>query len=77
MAYEALGRTRARALVPLLSLAAILWNAGLVVQFVMGYMDRQGMAWPLVLQNQLTRVPRGLPGIVQRLLTNRGSFYQP
>lgn len=77
VAYEWLRRTRLRVLVPVLSVVAILWNFGLIVQFVMEYMNRQGMAWPLVLKNQVLVVPRALPGIVYRLLTDRRSFYQP
>ncbi len=75
--YDRLATTRWRALAPLLSVLAIGWNAGLIVQFVMEYMNRQGMAWPLVLRNQFTAVPRGLPGIIRRVLTDRGSFYRP
>ncbi len=77
-AYDALWRSRVaalRALVPVLSLAAIAWNAGLLVQFVLEYMSRVRMEWPLVLQNQL-RLPGELPSIIRRLLTDRGSFYK-
>lgn len=77
VAYDALLRTRARALMPVLSLLAIWWNASLIVQFVMEYMSRQAMTWPLVLWNQFAVVPVKLPGIVWRLLTDRRSFYQP
>ncbi len=78
-AYEALGRARDgrwRLLVPALSLVAVAWNAGLIVQFVLEYMSRQRLEWPRVLLNQL-EIPGRLPGIVRRLLTDRGSFYRP
>lgn len=77
-AYDLLWRSRAvalRVLVPVLSLAVIAWNGGLIVQFVLEYMSRVRMEWPLVLQNQL-RLPGELPGIIHRLLTDRGSFYE-
>lgn len=77
IAYERLRQSRVALLVPLLSFLAIAWNAGLIVQFVMEYMNRQGMSWPLVARNQLLVVPRELPGIISRLLNDRKSFYQP
>lgn len=76
-AFERLQQSRAARLVPVISLIAILWNAGLIVQFVMEYMSRQGMSWPLVARNQFLVAPRELPGIVRRLLSDRKSFYEP
>lgn len=76
-AFERLRQSRAARLIPIVSLVAILWNAGLIVQFVMEYMNRQGMSWPLVARNQFVVVPRELPGILMRLVTNRNSFYEP
>lgn len=66
----------ARRWVPVFALAVILWNCGLIVQFVKQYMDRQQLEWPLVLVNQFTRVPRHLVGDLWRLIRDPGSFYQ-
>lgn len=79
-AYEALfvatrGRSLAwRAIVPVVSLLAICWNVGLIVQFVTLMMDRQRLEWPKVLLNQF-RIPFRLPTIIRQLLTDRSSFY--
>lgn len=62
--------------VPALALLAILWNGGLIVQFVKQYMDRQQLDWPLVLVNQFTQVPRHLAGDLWRFVRDPGSFYQ-
>jgi hypothetical protein len=62
--------------VPILAIAAILWNGGLIVQFVKQYMDRQQLEWPLVLVNQFTQVPRHLFGDLWRLIRAPNSFYQ-
>ena len=82
-AYEAiLAQARKRglgwqALVPLLSLLAICWNAGLIVQFVLAgeWMNRQLLVWPQNLINQF-RLPFELPSIVRQLITDRGAFYE-
>jgi len=81
-AYEALlsaGRSRPalrRALVPLISLLAIAWNAGLMIQFVLAepWMNRQLLEWPRVLVNQF-RLPAALPGIIRQFVNDKGSFY--
>lgn len=76
--YDRLLRSRApllRALVPALTLLAVAWNGGLIVQFVLEYMNRAKMEWPRVFVNQL-RLPGELPGIVRRFLTDRNSFYE-
>lgn len=65
-----------RVWVPALAVVAILWNCGLIVQFVKQYMDRQQLEWPLVLVNQFTTVPRHLAGDLWRLVRDPGSFYQ-
>lgn len=64
-----------RMLIPAVSVLAITWHLGLILQFVTLMMDRQKLEWPKVLLNQL-RLPLELPGIIRRLLTDRGSFYQ-
>lgn len=66
----------ARCWVPALAIIAILWNCGLIVQFVKQYMDRQQLEWPLVFVNQFTAVPRHLAGDLWRLIRDPGSFYQ-
>lgn len=62
--------------VPAIALLAILWNGGLIIQFVKQYMDRQQLEWPLVLVNQFTVVPRHFVGDIWRLIRAPGSFYQ-
>ena len=57
-------------------LLAIVWNGGLVIQFVRQYMDRQQLEWPLVLVNQFNVVPRHFVGDIWRLIRAPGSFYQ-
>ncbi len=64
-----------RAVVPTVSILAIAWHCGLIVQFVTLMMDRQKLEWPRVLVNQL-RLPGELPGIIRQLLTDPGSFYK-
>ena len=62
--------------VPILAALVILWNCGLIVQFVKLYMDRQQLEWPLVFVNQFTIVPRHLVGDLWRFVRDPGSFYQ-
>ncbi len=66
-----------RAIVPLLSILALCWNAGLMIQFVLAgeWMNRQMLTWPQNLVNQF-RIPFALPSILRQLLTDRGSFYE-
>ncbi len=64
-----------RALVPVLSLLGICWNAGLIVQFVTQLLDRQLLEWPRVLINQL-QLPFRLPGIIRQFLHDPGSWYE-
>ena len=64
-----------RALVPALTLLAIFWNVGLIIQFVTLQMDRQRLEWPKVLLNQL-QLPFRLPGIIRQFLDDPGSFYK-
>jgi hypothetical protein len=68
-------RDTIRLWVPIVVLAAILWNGGLIVQFVRLYMDRQQLDWPLVLTNQFTVVPRNLASDLWRFVQDPGSFY--
>jgi hypothetical protein len=68
--YEAVRRW-----VPIVVLVAILWNGGLIIQFVKQYMDRQQLEWPLFLVNQFTKVPRNLVGDLWRAIRDPSSFY--
>lgn len=69
-------RTILRWWVPALVIIAILWNGGLILQFVRLDMDRQHLEWPRVLTNQFTVVPRHLLGDLWRMVRDPGSFYQ-
>jgi hypothetical protein len=69
-------RTIIRLWVPIVVVVAILWNGGLILQFVELDMNRQHLGWPLVLTNQFTVVPRHLLGDLWRLVRDPGSFYQ-
>ncbi len=58
------------------ALAAVLglfvwWNVSLMAQFGLKLMDRQGLAWPEVAQNQLTAVPQRLGRTLWLYLTDR------
>ncbi len=68
-------RTSIRVWVPVIVVLAILWNGGLILQYVTLAMDRQRLDWPLVLTNQFTVVPRHAIGDLWRLVRNPGSFY--
>ncbi|MDQ6603456.1 MAG: glycosyltransferase family 39 protein [Chloroflexota bacterium] len=65
-----------RAWVPVIVALAILWNGGLILQYVKLDMDRQQLDWPRVLTNQFTVVPRHAIGDLWRMIRNPGSFYQ-
>jgi hypothetical protein len=60
-----------------LSVLAIAWNCGLIVQFVLDgqWMNRQQLEWPKNLVNQF-RLPAKLPGVIHRLIADRHSFYR-
>jgi hypothetical protein len=65
------------AIVLLISVLAIAWNTGLIVQFVLGepWMNRQQLEWPRALVNQVY-LPCYLPSILQKLITNADSFFR-
>ncbi|MCA1668629.1 MAG: glycosyltransferase family 39 protein [Thermomicrobia bacterium] len=69
-------RTTLRLWVPIIAMLAILWNGGLILQFVRLDMNRQHLDWPLVLTNQFTTVPRHLVGDLWRMVRDPGSFYR-
>jgi hypothetical protein len=71
---------RSRGATALLTGAAILcvwWNAGLIVQFGAGLMDRQRLEPVRNAYNTFVVVPQRLPAIAFRYLFDRASFYQP
>jgi hypothetical protein len=68
-------RATVRFWVPIIVVIAILWNGGLILQFVELDMNRQHLDWPLVLTNQFTVVPQHLLGDLWRMVRDPGSFY--
>lgn len=54
----------------------IAWNLGLVVQFGVPLMDRQGLDLPKVTYNQFVVVPREIVSIAGRFLFHRSSFWK-
>jgi hypothetical protein len=52
------------------------WNIALMVQFGAGWMDRQRLDLQAVAYNTFVAVPRALPGLAWRYLSDRSSFYQ-
>ncbi|MHB8648214.1 MAG: ArnT family glycosyltransferase [Thermomicrobiales bacterium] len=69
-------RKAMRIWVPIVAIVAILWNGGLILQFVRLDMNRQHLDWPLVLTNQFTVVPHHVLGDLWRMVRDPGSFYQ-
>jgi|KBSMisStaDraftv2_1062788.scaffolds.fasta_scaffold20329_5 hypothetical protein len=55
---------------------AMWWNIALMVQFGAGWMDRQRLNLQAVAYNTFVAVPRALPGLAWRYLSDRSSFYQ-
>ncbi len=74
-AFRPSGSPSLRLWVPIVVLLAIVWNGGLIIQFVKMYMDRQQLDWPLVFTNQFTQVPRHLLGDLWRAVRDPSSFY--
>ena len=52
------------------------WNVALIVQFGAGMMDRQRLEPARIAYNTFVVVPRALPGLAWRYLTDRSSFYE-
>ena len=59
----------------LLLIGCIWWNIGLMAQFGSGTMDRQRLDLARNAYNTFVIVPRALPGLAQRYLFDRSSFY--
>src|SRR5262245_13209700 len=56
--------------------ATVWWNVALIVQFGAGMMDRQRLEPARIAYNTFIVVPRALPGLAWRYLTDRASFYE-
>ncbi len=66
-----------RAIVTLAVVAGVWWNVSLIVQFGAGLMDRQRLEPARIAYNTFVLVPRALPGLAWRYVTDRTSFYEP
>jgi len=60
----------------LLAVLAVWWNVSLMVQFGLKLMDRQGLDWPRVAQNQFQAVPARLARTAWLYLTDRERLVQ-
>jgi len=56
--------------------AATWWNVALIVQFGAGMMDRQRLEPARIAYNTFIVVPRALPWLAWRYVTDRASFYE-
>jgi hypothetical protein len=56
---------------------AVWWNIGLTAQFATRLMDRERMDPPRNAYHNFVTIPRQLPGLAYRFLSDRPSFYQP
>jgi hypothetical protein len=61
---------------PLLVVACIWWNLGLIAQFGSGTMNRQRLELSRNTYNNFVVIPRSLPGLTYRYLFDRSSFYK-
>jgi hypothetical protein len=61
---------------PLLVIACIWWNLGLIAQFGSGTMNRQRLELSRNTYNNFVVIPRSLPGLTYRYLFDRSSFYK-
>jgi hypothetical protein len=66
----------ARVLLGMLIAVSIWWNLGLMAQFGLHTMDRQRLSLRENAYGVFVDVPRQLPSIVHRYLTDRSSFYR-
>jgi hypothetical protein len=74
------GRTRpplaARAVLAATLALCIWWNVGLIAQFGLHRMDRQRLSLGENARQTFLVLPRELPGLALRYLTDRDSFYR-
>ncbi len=77
LSYHQANRRLGRLLVPIITLLAIAWNGGLLIQFVLAgeWMSRQELVWPKNFLNQF-RLIGHLPTVIRQLITDRGAFYE-
>ena len=61
---------------PLLVIACVWWNLGLIAQFGSGTMNRQRLELSRNTYNNFVLIPRSLPGLTYRYLFHRSSFYK-
>jgi hypothetical protein len=73
MLLPSLGRFVLGALVALF----VWWNVSLMVQFGLRLMDRQGLEWPRVAENQFLEVPPRLGRVVRLFFTHRERLVHP
>jgi hypothetical protein len=55
---------------------AVWWNVGLTAQFGSGLMNRQRLDPPRNAYHNFVTIPRQVPDLMYRFLTDRESFYQ-
>ncbi|MEW5983555.1 MAG: hypothetical protein AB1806_14470 [Acidobacteriota bacterium] len=65
-----------RVMLVTVSVIAVWWNIGLMVQFGAGLMDRQRLDLAANTYNTFVTVPRVLPAVAWRYVFDRGSFYR-
>lgn len=70
------GRTAARAALAALVGLCLWWNIGLMAQFGLHRMDRQRLTLGENARQTFFVLPRELPGLVYRYVTDRASFYR-
>ena len=66
----------ARTALAVVTVLALWWNLGLIVQFGAGLMDRQRLEPARNAYTTFVVLPRTLPGLVWRYVFDRGSFYK-
>jgi hypothetical protein len=75
--FASIRRRGATAVLTAATILCVWWNAGLIVQFGAGLMDRQRLEPGRNAYNTFVVVPGRLPAIAFRYLFDRASFYQP
>ncbi len=73
--FRATPRPAARTVLPAVLILCAWWNVGLIVQFGTGTMDRQRLELGRNARTSFVAVPRELPRLIWRYLSDRSSFY--
>jgi hypothetical protein len=73
--FRATPRPAARTVLPAVLFLCAWWNVGLIVQFATGTMDRQRLELGRNARTSFLAVPRELPSLFWRYLSDRSSFY--